>query len=83
MNRENASLYSWRSRQDSSGMAVAKAGRALKEFVPDYGQNVAGEFELWLEDANDYMAICKVTEPVEKRSLFLNLAGLGIRRIVK
>lgn len=64
-------------------MAVAKAGRAPKEFVPDYGQNVASEFELWLEDANDYMAICKVTEPVEKRSLFLNLAGLGIRRIVK
>ena len=64
-------------------MAVAKAGRAPKEFVPDYGHNVASEFELWLEDANDYMTICKVTDPAEKRSLFLNLAGLSIRRVVK
>ena len=64
-------------------MAVAKAGRATKEFVLDYGHNVASEFELRLEDANDYMAICKVIEPAEKKNLFLNLAGQSIRRIVK
>ena len=44
-------------------MSVDKAGRAPKEFVSD---NAASEFELWLEDANDYMAICKVTEAGEK-----------------
>ena len=64
-------------------MAVAKAGRAPEEFVPDYGQDVASEFELWLIDVNDYMSICKVAEAEEKKSLFMNLAGLNIRRIAK
>ena len=64
-------------------MAVAKAGRAPKEFVPDYGRDVASEFELWLDDVNDYMSICKVAEAEEKKSLFMNLAGLNIRRIAK
>jgi hypothetical protein len=62
---------------------ATRVGRAPKEFVLDYGRNVASEFELWLEDVNDYMAICKVEEPAEKKSLFLNLAGLSLRRIVK
>ena len=64
-------------------MAVAKAGRAPKEFVPDYGRDVASKFELWLDDVNDYMSICKVAEAEEKKSLFMNLAGLNIRRIAK
>ena len=58
------------------------AGRAPIEFVLDYELDVASEFELWLEDVNDYMAICKVTEAGENK-LFLNLAGLSLRRIVK
>ena len=44
---------------------------------------MASEFELWLDHVNDYIAICKVKEPAEKKSLFLNLAGLSLRRIVK
>jgi hypothetical protein len=64
-------------------MAGLRAGRATKEFKPDYGSNVAAEFELWLEDVNDYLAVCKITEPSEKKQLFMNLAGLGLRRIVK
>ena len=62
---------------------ATKVGRAPREFVLDCGRNVASEFELWLEDVNDYMAICKVTESAEKKSLFLNLDGLSLRRIVK
>lgn len=62
---------------------MAKAGRAPKEFVPDYERDVASEFELWLEDVNDYMSICKVTEVEEKKRLLMNLAGLSLRRIVK
>ena len=38
---------------------------------------------MWLDDVNDYMAICKIVEPAEKKSLFLNLAGLSLRRVVK
>ena len=58
-------------------------GRAPKDFILDYSGNVGAEFELWLEDLNDYLAIGDVTDADEKRRLFLNLAGLGIRRIVK
>ena len=61
----------------------AKVGRAPKEFVLDYSRNVASEFELWLDDVNDYMSICKVMEPAEKKSLLLNLAGLSLWRVVK
>ena len=62
---------------------ATRVGRAPKEFVLDYERNVAAEFELWLEDVNDYMAICKIVEPAEKKSLFLNLAELSLRRVVK
>ena len=58
-------------------------GRAPKDFIFDYSGNVGAEFELWLEDLNDYLAIGDVTDADEKRRLFLNLARLGIRRIVK
>ena len=46
---------------------------------------MAAEFELWLEDVNDYLAICEVTDQDEKKRLFIfmNLAGLDLRRIVK
>ena len=57
---------------------MAKAGRAPKECVPDYERDVASEFKLWLEDVNDYMSICKVTEAGEKKSLFLNLEPTSI-----
>ena len=30
-----------------------------------------------------YMAICKIVEPAEKKSVFLSLAGLSLRRVVK
>ena len=64
-------------------MAGVKVGRAPKEFRLDYSSNVAEEFGLWLEDIDDYMAICKVADPREKKQLFMNLAGLELRRIVK
>ena len=58
-------------------------GRAPKEFVPDYSCDVAAEFQLWLEHVNDYMALCKIDRVEEKNSLFMNLAGLSLRRIIK
>ncbi|XP_062506318.1 uncharacterized protein LOC134182892 [Corticium candelabrum] len=57
--------------------------RAPKESVLDYDRNIAAKFELWLEDVNGYMAICKIVEPSKKKSLFLNIAGLSLRRVVK
>ena len=44
---------------------------------------MAAEFELWLEDVNDYLAICAATDHEEKKRLFMNLAGLDLRRMVK
>ena len=44
---------------------------------------MAAEFELWLEDVNDYLAICEVTDQEEKKRLFMNLAWLDLRRMVK
>ena len=58
-------------------------GRAPKEFVPDYSTNVGAEFELWLEDVQDYLSISKVTEPADKKVWFMNLAGLAVRKIAK
>ena len=63
-------------------MTMSK-GRAPKEFVPDYSTNVGDEFELWLEDVQDYLSISKVTEPADKKVWFMNLAGLAVRKIAK
>ena len=41
-------------------------GRAPKEFVPDYAGDVCAEFELWLEDVNDYLSISGVTNNAGK-----------------
>ena len=65
------------------GRMAARVCRAPKDSVLDYDRNVAAKFELWLEDVNGYMAICKIVEPSEKKSLFLNIAGLNVRRVVK
>ena len=62
---------------------MAAKGRAPKEFVPDYAADVSADFELWLEDVNDYLAICGVTTNDDKKMLFLNLAGLAVRKVVK
>eukprot|EP00117_Sycon_ciliatum_P026714 scpid19450/ scgid21866/ Transposon Ty3-I Gag-Pol polyprotein; Gag3-Pol3; Transposon Ty3-2 TYA-TYB polyprotein; Capsid protein; p24; Spacer peptide p3; Nucleocapsid protein p11; Ty3 protease; p16; Spacer peptide J; Reverse transcriptase/ribonuclease H; p55; Integrase p52; Integrase p49 len=61
----------------------APKGRAPKEFVPDFSSNIGADFELWLEDVDDYLKICGVTTAADKKRLFLNLAGLAVRRIVK
>ncbi|XP_065195493.1 uncharacterized protein K02A2.6-like [Sycon ciliatum] len=59
-------------------------GRTPKEFIPDYAaSNVGADFELWLEDINDFLSISEVTAAADKKRLFLNLAGLAVRRIVK
>ena len=58
-------------------------GRAPREFVPDYSSNVGLDFELWLEDANDFLAISNVTSAEDKKKWFLILAGLAVRKIVK
>ena len=44
---------------------------------------MASEYELWLDDFIDYMSICKVKKPAEEEILFLNLAGLSLRRVTK
>ena len=62
---------------------MAAKGRAPKEFIPDYAGDVSAEFDLWLEDVNDYLSICEVTDNDDKRKLFLNLAGLSVRKVVK
>ena len=82
-------LHFWRSRQDPVQSEVCRWPRQQGPLQKNlcltiiYERDMASEFELWLEDVNDYMAICKVTEAGEKKSLFLNLAGLSLRRIVK
>ena len=58
-------------------------GRTPKEFIPDYSGNAGADFELWLEDVNDFLGISNVTDADDKKRLFLNLAGLPVRRIVK
>ena len=58
-------------------------GRSPKDFISDYCGNVGADFELWLENLNDYLAIREVSDSDEKKRLFLNLAGLAVRRIVK
>ncbi|XP_065196908.1 uncharacterized protein LOC135828389 [Sycon ciliatum] len=58
-------------------------GRVPKDFVPDYAGDIGADFELWLEDVNDYLAICNVSTAADKKRLFLNLAGLSVRKVVK
>ena len=58
-------------------------GRAPKDFVPDHAGDVGVDFELWLEDVNDYLEICGVSDNEDKKRLFLNLAGLAVRKVVK
>ena len=62
---------------------AAKLGRSPREFVIDYSRDLAGDFELWVEDVDDSLNISEVTDSEARKRLFLNLAGLGIRRIVK
>ena len=57
--------------------------RVPKEFVPDNAGDIGADFELWLEDVNDYSAICNVSTAADKKRLFLNLAGLSVRKVVK
>ena len=61
-------------------MAAKRVEKHPKEFVPNYGGNMAAEFELWLEDVN---AICEVTDQEDKKRLFMNLSRLDLRRITK
>ena len=56
-------------------------GRAPKDFIPDFSSDVGADFQLRLEDINDYLSICGVTDQAEKKTLFLNLAGLAIRKV--
>ena len=58
-------------------------GRAPKDFVPDHAGDVGVDFELWLEDVNDYLEICGVSDNEDKKRLFLNLGGLAVRKVVK
>ena len=58
-------------------------GRLPKDFIPDYCGNVGADFELCLENLNDYLAIYEVSDSDEKKRLFLNLAGLSVSHIVK
>ena len=58
-------------------------GRPPEEFSPCYGGDTGTDFDLWLDDVDDYMKICQVTDPGDRKYLFLNLAGLNVRRIVK
>ena len=58
-------------------------GRAPKDFIPDFSSDVGADFQLWLEDVNGYLSICGVIGQAEKKTLFLNLAGLAIRKVVK
>ena len=51
--------------------------------MPDFSGNVAVEFELWLEDLEDYLEIVEVTEAGDKKRYLLNIAGLSLRKIVK
>ena len=53
---------------------AAKVGRAPKEFTVDYECNVAAEFELWLEDVNDCMAICKSRRAKRKEESLFELS---------
>ena len=58
-------------------------GRAPKDFIPDFSSDVGADFQLWLEDINDCLSICGVTDQAEKKTLLLNLAGLAIRKVKK
>eukprot|EP00117_Sycon_ciliatum_P019326 scpid20705/ scgid17553/ len=62
-------------------------GRAPQPFrlADDSGDssNISAEFQIWLEDFEAYLALQKVTEASTKAQLLTNLAGLGVRRIVK
>ena len=58
-------------------------GRVPKDFVPDHAGDVGVDFELWLEDVNDYLEICEVSDNEDKKRLFLNLASLAVRKVVK
>ncbi|XP_065190924.1 uncharacterized protein LOC135821854 [Sycon ciliatum] len=58
-------------------------GRVPKDFVTDYAGDIGADFELWLEDVNDYLAICNVSTAADKKRIFLNLAGLSVRKVVK
>ena len=58
-------------------------GKALKGSIPDFSSDVGADFQLWLEDVSDYLSICGVTDQAKKKTLFLNLAGLAIRKVVK
>ena len=42
-------------------------GRAPKDFVPDHAGDVGVDFELWLEDVNDYLEICGVSDNEDKK----------------
>ena len=63
-------------------MAAVK-GRPPRELVVDPSASIAADFDLWLEDFEDYLDIAKVTDAGEKKQLLLNLAGLSLRHILK
>ena len=57
-----------------------KLGQSPREFLIDYSRDVAGDFELWAEDVDDFLNISKVTDSEARKRLFsISLAlGLGV-----
>ena len=45
-------------------------GRSPKDFISDYCWNVGADFELWLENLNNYLVICEVSDSGEKKRFF-------------
>ena len=61
-------------------------GRAPREFRVDDAdlKNLSEDFEIWLEiPKRTNFTLQNVTEAASKKTLLLNLAGLGIRKIVR
>ena len=59
---------------------AAKLGRSPREFVIDYSRDMAGDFELWAEDVDDFLNISEVTDSEARKDFFsISLAlGLGV-----
>ena len=57
---------------------AAKLGQSPREFVIDYSRDVAGDFELWAEDVDDFLNISEVTDSEARKDFFSISLALGL-----
>ena len=60
----------------------ATLGRAPQPFPLD-GEDPATDFEIWIEDFESYLSLQNITDAATQKSLLTNLAGLGIRKVIR